>query len=222
MGVYMGKLRVGIEVPAYQVIAKQSNVEVRHYESCLTASVMVEDGSELQGGTAFMQLARYIGAFGKPENKTETSIKMTAPVVTSNSKGISAQQQQQDEAESPNSSETTSHGYIMSFVLPRELSFGSLPQPTNDNVKLRCVPERTVAVRYFSGSCNTSAIVNQEEQKLRESLQPLLEQSLTGYKVNERRVRELARYNDPFTPWFLRTNEIWLELVASDSAAEVS
>ena len=55
---------------------------------------------------------------------------------------------------------------------------------------------------------------------MRESLQPLLEQSLTGYKVNERRVRELARYNDPFTPWFLRTNEIWLELVASDSAAD--
>ena len=84
MGVYLGK-PVMIEVPAYTVIARSGVAEIRRYEPYVIASVR-STGGELKGGDGFRMLARYIGAFGTPENEGASgkpeSIKMTAPVVT--------------------------------------------------------------------------------------------------------------------------------------------
>ena len=55
------------------------------YDACVVASVRSK-GGELKGGDGFRMLARYIGAFGTPNNEGATgkpeAIKMTAPVVT--------------------------------------------------------------------------------------------------------------------------------------------
>ena len=84
MGVYLGK-PVMIEVPSYTVIARNGVAEIRRYEPYVIASVRSK-GGELKGGDGFRMLARYIGAFGTPENEGASgkpeSIKMTAPVVT--------------------------------------------------------------------------------------------------------------------------------------------
>merc|ERR1712199_85873 len=149
MGVYLGK-PVMIEVPPYSVIARSGIAEIRRYDACVVASVRSK-GGELKGGDGFRMLARYIGAFGTPDNEGATgkpeAIKMTAPVVT--------------------------------------------------------------GTEEDDGNC-TDEYVNKKEALLREAL-PLVENGKT-YKAKDGAKRELARYNDPFTPWFLRTNELWIEV----------
>ena len=67
MGVYLGTMRVGIEVPKYDVLKQAEGCEIRQYAACVAASVKVEEGSELQASEGFRMLARYIGAFGRYE-----------------------------------------------------------------------------------------------------------------------------------------------------------
>merc|ERR1719230_1205393 len=190
-----------IEVPAYTVIARNGVAEIRRYEPYVIASVR-STGGELKGGDGFRMLARYIGAFGTPENEGASgkpeSIKMTAPVVTG--------------AEESDS-------YWMSFIVPKTWSLDTLPRPRDERVVLKDVPERVVASHYFSGNC-TDESVSRKEEALRGALPIASDQDgARKWVVKEGARRELARYNDPFTPWFLRTNEIWLEVEAVDAAS---
>ena len=97
----------------------------------------------------------------------------------------------------------------MSFIVPKSWKLETLPRPLDERVVLNDVPSRIVAAHYFSGNC-TDEYVDKKEALLREAL-PLVENGKT-YKAKDGAKRELARYNDPFTPWFLRTNELWIEV----------
>ena len=66
-------------------------------------------------------------------------------------------------------------------------------------IQLRQKPARIVAVREFSGRWSDGNI-DRHEQKLLDELN-VLGVEVTGEP-------ELARYNSPFTPWFMRRNAI--------------
>ena len=107
----------------------------------------------------------------------------------------------------------------MSFIVPKTWSLDTLPRPRDERVVLKDVPERVVASHYFSGNC-TDDVVSRKEEALRGALPIASDQDgARKWVVKEGARRELARYNDPFTPWFLRTNEIWLEVEAVDAAS---
>jgi hypothetical protein len=94
-------------------------------------------------------------------------------------------------------------GFRVQFVLPQGITLASAPEPLDARVQLREVPSSRVAVIRYSGFWSQA---NYEEHlallqaALREADQPWV-----GEPV-------LSRYNPPFTPWFLRRNEIWLTL----------
>lgn len=85
------------------------------------------------------------------------------------------------------------------FVMESRYAMDSLPKPDDERIRLREKPPRIVAVRGFSGGWNTRNIAR-NEQRLLDGL-AALEVSVLGDV-------ELARYNSPFTPWFLRRNEV--------------
>ena len=91
----------------------------------------------------------------------------------------------------------------MQFVLPKGVSVADAPEPLDARVQLRGVPPSRVAVIRFSGFWSEA---NYEEHlaTLRDALKAA---SLTpsGEPV-------YSRYNPPFTPWFMRRNEIWLRV----------
>lgn len=102
------------------------------------------------------------------------------------------------------------------FVMERKYSIETLPRPEDDRVQLRTRPARTVAVRQFSGGWSDRNI-NRHREALLDDL-ALLGVEITGEP-------ELARYNSPFTPWFLRRNEIIVpvdRVSAGDDAAVAS
>jgi hypothetical protein len=89
-------------------------------------------------------------------------------------------------------------GEDYAFVMERKYSMETLPQPEDNRIQLRTKPARVVAVRRFSGRW-TDRNFERHRKALLDDLAKL------GVEITGE--PELARYNGPFTPWFLRRNE---------------
>jgi hypothetical protein len=91
----------------------------------------------------------------------------------------------------------------MAFCLPLKYSIDTAPIPISPKVNIELIPERILAVLRFSGKTNEERI-RQYSQKLRRNVEKEKLQTSGGLI--------LFRYNSPFTPGFLRRNEISIEL----------
>jgi hypothetical protein len=94
-------------------------------------------------------------------------------------------------------------GVRVQFVLPKGVSLASAPEPLDARVRLREVPASPWAVIRYSGTWSQA---NYEVHLAR------LKAMLDTAGVATQGEPVLARYNAPFTPWFMRRNEIWLAL----------
>lgn len=90
------------------------------------------------------------------------------------------------------------------FVMPPKMQHNDVPLPLNQNLRKILVPERICAVYRFSFNPKMDKIRSYENM-----LRTWIDQE--GYKVNG--VLQLARYNPPFIPGFLKHNELWIEVI---------
>lgn len=183
------------EEPIYQVLEQADQYEVRRYEPYLVAEVDVEGDFGGAGNDAFRILAAYI--FG--ENEASQKMHMTAPVESrSSGEGVRMSMT------TPATSAATSPGqYTYAFVMERKYDLDSLPRPNDPRIRIREQEPRVMAVRRYSGRW-TEANYRKNESRLLQEL-----------SADDRRpVGEpiLARYDSPFTPWFLRRNEVMVEV----------
>ena len=181
-----------IEEPAYEVIRKIGDVEVRQYAPYVVAEVVVGGSASEAGNAAFRILAGYI--FGK--NKGEKKLAMTAPV-TQTAAPVKL------EMTAPVSQRAAPGGYLVQFVLPRGVTLATAPEPIDPRIALRQVGPNRVAVIRYSGFW-TDANYNEHLAELQATLQQ------AGLRWSGEPV--YSRYNSPFSLWFLRRNEIWLQL----------
>jgi hypothetical protein len=157
------------------------------------AEVLVPGPSSDAGSQAFPILAGYI--FGK--NKGDKKLAMTAPVTQ-------AAAPTKMEMTAPVTQSAASGGFIVQFVLPKGVTLANAPEPLDARVQLRDVLPSQVAVIRYSGwwtDSNYSEHLASLQAALRAADLPW-----TGEPV-------YSRYDAPFTPWFMRRNEIWLHLV---------
>jgi len=182
-----------IEEPDYQVIHQlDHDVELRQYAPYVVAEVDLQATAEDAGSQAFPILAGYI--FGK--NKGERKFAMTAPV-TQTATPVKM------EMTAPVTQAAVPGGTRVQFVLPKGVTLASAPEPLDARVQLRLVPATAWAAIRYSGTWSRS---NYDEHLA------LLKAALDKAGVATQGEPVLARYNGPFTPWFLRRNEIWLAL----------
>ncbi|MHC1728602.1 MAG: heme-binding protein [Syntrophobacteraceae bacterium] len=87
----------------------------------------------------------------------------------------------------------------MSFVMPPDYTLATLPEPLDASVSLKIVPNRLVAALKYSGTWSR----NRFDEK-----QDLLEKIIRGKGLIPIGEPVFARYNPPWTPWFLRRNEV--------------
>jgi hypothetical protein len=179
-----------IEEPDYQIVRTLGEIEVRRYAPYLVAEVVLEVPAEDAGNQAFPILAGYI--FGK--NKGDKRFAMTAPVTQ---RAASVRM----EMTAPVTQSPVAGGTRVQFVLPRGVTMETAPEPLDPRVRIREEPAATWAVIRYSGRWTPE---NDLEQlgKLKAALQA------AGLKAHGEPV--VARYNPPFTPWFMRRNELWL------------
>lgn len=89
------------------------------------------------------------------------------------------------------------------FVMPREYLIEDLPKPTSSNLSLRQVSQKKCASISFSGNANEKTVQTKiEELKKWIELKKLV--PIGSY--------QLARYNPPFIPGFLKKNEVLIEI----------
>ena len=181
-----------IQEPDYQVIQKLAGMELRHYSAYSVAQVVVPGPAADAGRQAFPILAAYI--FGK--NKGQRTFAMTAPV-TQSAEPVKLPMT------APVTQVAVSEGFRVQFVLPPGLTAAQAPEPLDARVQLRDILPSQFAVIRYSGFWS-EANDHQHWVKLQAALR---DANLHGHGEPI-----YARYNAPFTPWFLRRNEIWLSI----------
>lgn len=93
--------------------------------------------------------------------------------------------------------------HVVSFVMPAEYTMDSLPLPTDEEVHVTSVPERRVAALRFSGRA---------DERLAKAKQRELLETLERRGIRAEGEPVLAQYNPPWTPSFLRRNEILVDI----------
>jgi effector-binding domain-containing protein len=186
---------MGTEEALYTVERADGDFQVRQYPPQVVAETVVDGNLEEAGNSAFRPLFAYISG----ANQRQGKIPMTAPVT------------QQREGEkiamtAPVGQEAVGGRWAVTFTMPANSTLETLPVPTDDKVRLRAIPARRMAAVRYSGTW-----------------------SRQGYELHLAQLREWlrsaglaaagepvwARYNAPFTPWFLRRNEVLVPLAES-------
>ena len=168
------------------------DIEVRDYAAYTVAEVTVNADANDAGSRAFPILAGYI--FGK--NKGERSMAMTAPVTQTAVPVKMAMT-------APVTQTPSGSGFLVQFVLPKGVTVANAPEPLDARINLREMPPKRVAVIRYSGFWSESNY-NEHLAKLQAGLRAA-NLTWTGEPV-------YSRFDAPFTPWFMRRNEIWLNL----------
>ncbi len=128
-------------------------------------------------------------AYISGSNKARDSIPMTAPVITSQ--------------KIPMTAPVISNATSMSFVMPAGTTRDDIPDPLDSRVRIVTLPEREIAVIRFSGYASTED-VNAATSRLQEGLKN------DGIVIAGQPF--LMRYDTPWTPGFLRRNEVAVEI----------
>ena len=172
-------------------------VEMAHYEEKgRIGEVELREYPELMLATvtgqgdnsAFRLLFSYISG----ENRTRKKLSMTAPVITS----------EKIEMTAPVVSDANS----FSFVMPLKYKLEEIPEPLDSRIKIQRIPARRLAVIRFKGYARQKS-VSEVKSRLLSALE----------KNGLPTVGEpfLMRYNSPWTPGFMRRNEIGIEIAQS-------
>jgi len=193
-GVYMS---TSVSEAPYEVSELLENgVEIRAYPAEIWATAVAED----QNG-AFSPLFRYISG----DNEKGEKIEMTAPVVTPTPQpaGTDSTQGEKIEMTAPVVTMNTGRYQFMAFIMPEQFDINSIPKPSSSRVKIELVEPRKLATIRFSG------YVNQDNY---EKNIELLNKTLETRGISTKGEPLLMQYNDPWTPPFLRRNEIAVQV----------
>jgi len=95
--------------------------------------------------------------------------------------------------------------FTTAFVMPSHYTLDSLPKPKNPKVQVKERAGGTFAVIRFSGSWSEASF-QANQKKLEDWIR------LHGWKILSELT--IARYNPPFTPAFMRRNEIMYQVNA--------
>ena len=185
---------MSIETPKYEVAQRYADFETRRYPALLVAETDVEGGQTEVGNEAFSRLAGYI--FGK--NKGARKVAMTAPVVQSPQRGTSIAM-----TAPVHQQRTGAATWRVQFIMPSQYVLATLPEPNDPRVHLREVPAKKVAVVRYSG---TWSMRNYNEHLA------ILQNGIKREGLHALGEPSWARYDPPYKPWFLRTNEISIEI----------
>jgi hypothetical protein len=182
------------EAPGYELIRTIGEVQVRAYAPRVVAEVFVPGTADRAGREAFAVLQGYL--FGR--NLQERKFAMTAPVMRSATPRLAA-------AASPEHPLAAAGTYVQ-FGLPQAVTLQSAPEPLDSRVRLRELRGGRIAAIRYSGRWSAA---NDTEHLW------LLEATLSAARLRWAGEPVFARYNPPWTPWFLRRNEVWLALAAT-------
>jgi DNA gyrase inhibitor GyrI len=189
----MGDFCMAVERPQYAVESSDPPYEIRVYAPTIVAFVHVEGDRSEAVNAGFRILAKYI--FG--DNQARGKIAMTAPVTQASSQTIAMT--------APVEQNASHGGWEVRFTMPAKYTMATLPIPTDGRVHLLEVPQHRAAAVKFSGFWSDSNLQSHAAQ---------LVQWVKGRKLTATSAPGYAYYDPPWTPWFLRTIEVQVDIAA--------
>lgn len=93
--------------------------------------------------------------------------------------------------------------HAVAFVLPAEMESSAAPTPTNPNVSITTMPPTLSAAVRYSGRWSQSSY----DRHLAQLLTSLQRAGMTPVSAPR-----FARFDPPFKPWFMRRNEIVVDV----------
>ncbi len=181
------------EQQPYLVLRTEPGFELRRYPAHMVAEVTVSAGFDDAGNRAF----RYLFAYITGENRSQSKLSMTSPVVQKSAS-------QEIAMTAPVVQRAAGAGsYTVAFVLPEMITSDTAPEPVRPEVSVRLVPEGLSAATKYSGRWTQASY-----QKHCADL--MAEVAAAGMKpIGEPR---FARFDPPYKPWFLRRNEVLVDV----------
>jgi hypothetical protein len=191
---FAGESAMSIEQPDYTVIYEDGDIEYRQYDSYLVAETVIEnvEDSSSAGNEGFRRLFRYITG----GNQGQSKIAMTAPVQqTPSSEKIAMT--------APVQQVNSSEGWRVAFMLPTQYTMETAPVPTDPRIQIREVPGRLMAVLRYSGRWT---------ERNRVEKRTSLFASIDANGIEQMGEMQSAFYDPPYTPPFMRRNEVMVEV----------
>ena len=186
------KKLLGLDVaePPYAVLRRDGAFEVREYGGYVTARVTRKGSFRRSTQRSFAPLYRYITG----DNAARAGIDMTAPVLV---------QPEGPSGDGPPLAGEGVEGWSMAFILPENYTLEEAPAPGNEAVALRSVAaHRAAAIRFRGRFSDTRG----EAQRRK------LAAWLDANGLEHRGDWKLAGYDAPYTPPWLRRNEVLVTL----------
>ena len=177
-----GYFSSNVEQAEYKVIKKTEDYEIREYSPHIIAEVTLQDNYDKPQNEGFRIIAEYI--FGN--NKVNTSIAMTAPVMIKN-----------------DFKNENMKNNIVSFFMPKSYNIDTLPKPNDNRIKIIPVPAKRYLVSSFSWYRSENKIKNEQD-----NLRKYAERD--NIKINDDFI--YAGYNAPWTPPWMTRNEVLVQL----------
>ena len=185
-----------VEQPQYRTAASEGPFELRDYPPLVVAEVTGEGDRWTAVNGGFRPLANYIFA----KERAGDAIAMTAPVT---------QQRRERIAMTAPVTQTPADAqgsWTVRFIMPSQYALDGLPEPTNPDVRLAELPAQQRAAIRFSGVA-TDELIAEKEAALRVWMDE------RGLKPSG--APTYAYYNAPWTPGFLRRNEVMFDVAAN-------
>ncbi len=179
---------MAVEEPKFTSVLKDGAFEVRDYPQLIVAEVTVAGAQKDAANKGFRLLAAYI--FGA--NTHTQAVAMTAPV---------AQQRVSEKIAmtAPVTQTETAGTWIVRFTMPSKYSLDTLPEPADARVRLLRTPATRVAVLRFSGLASPRDVAARSADLLA---------AARSHELRASGPITLAQYDPPWTPWFMRRNEV--------------
>ena len=200
---------MAVEEPVFELAMQEDAFEVRLYPALVAAQVKVSGTRSEAVNAGFRLLADYI--FGNNQGKQK--IAMTAPVMQAPSQapnpsagadtGTAAGKSEVIAMTAPVMQTQTDGAWTVQFVMPKTYTLQTLPTPNNAEVRLVQLPPTRFAVVRFSGLAREADIAEKTAA---------LNAFIDKHQLRRAGAPTVARYNPPWTPWFMRRNEIMIPL----------
>lgn len=183
---------MAVEEPAFKIVTTDGNFELRDYPALVVAEVAVSGGQKEAANKGFRLLAGYI--FGA--NKRREGIAMTAPVAQ-------ARKSEKIAMTAPVIQIANEDDWIVQFTMPSSYSLDTLPEPDDPTVQLRLMPPQRVAIIRFSGLASKDDVAEKTAE---------LTTAVAAHHLRAIGAVSLAQYNPPWTLWFMRRNEVMIQV----------
>ena len=187
-----GTTVMAIEEPKFTLSSRDGAFEIRDYQGAVAAEVSVSGDQKAAASKGFRLLAGYI--FGG--NTGQRKIAMTAPV---------AQQPSSEKIAmtAPVTQIQKDGAWVVRFTMPSSFTLDTLPRPNNPQVHLRQLAAARFVVLRFSGLARPDTVAARTAE---------LMAFVQARHLKAVGPASLAQYNPPWTPWFMRRNEVMVEL----------